>query len=327
MNIIKLFDIILNITNVNFLFVKDSNKKLLELINQKYLYKCYMECYITKINKIINRSLIESNQNDLNCSFNVFIQFEAECIVYSKNEVILDMIIQEKINNNIITTKNIINENENKGNIIAIIKNNKDINIFEKNDNIPIIIGNAKFSLGSDKIGINSFPFIPNPFIDSESIENNCYYIGDINNEIKESLNENIIKYINIEEERKIQILSDKNNTWNEFKLLIYPYKINNSEQILKKYKTSKLTELNYENSIISFHSILDLSNNLVCKFDLDNKNISYIKDNTYIILYNLLKKYYLYLSLLNNLSIKYNSKKLIQDNKKIFDLYSKYKK
>ena len=336
MNIIKLFDIILNINNINDLYTKDVNQKLLELINQKYLYKCFMECYIININKIINRSLIESNQNDLNCGFNVFIQFEATCIIYNKNEVILDMVIQEKINNNIITTKNIIfqnnklnNDNNNDNNtIIAIIKNNNDINIFEKNNKIPIIIGNAKFTLGSDKIVINSFPFIPNPFIDLEPINKNCYFISEITTTIKEQLNDNIIKYIIIEENIKKQILSIKDNTWNEFKILIYPYKINTSEQLIKKYNTKKLINLDFNNSIINYYSQLDLSNGLICIFDKDNNSdLTYIKDDTYLILYDLLKKYYLYLSLINNLSTCYNTTKLISENNKIFDLYSKYKK
>ena len=42
---------------------------------------------------------------------------------------------------------------------------------------------------------------------------------------------------------------------------------------------------------------------------------------------YELCKKYYLYLKLINDLSINYNSEKEIKSNTKIFDIYNKYKK
>ncbi|MFM7989399.1 MAG: hypothetical protein ACKPKO_59805, partial [Candidatus Fonsibacter sp.] len=152
--ITKIFDIILNIDNINILFSNNIENNILQLIEQKYLNKCYLESFIIKINKILNRSLIESNQNDLNCTFTVCVQFEAECIIFSKNEVILNMYIQENVNNNIIA------KNSNN-NIIAMIKNNKDINFLKKGSIIPIIVGKAKFTTGSTKITINSYPFIP----------------------------------------------------------------------------------------------------------------------------------------------------------------------
>ena len=44
------------------------------------------------------------------------------------------------------------------------------------------------------------------------------------------------------------------------------------------------------------------------------------------MIFYELCKKYYLYLKLINDLSILYNTDKLIKDNNNIFDIYIKYK-
>ena len=108
MRITKIFDIILNIDNINIIFSNNIEDQIFNLIEQKYLNKCYLESYIIKINKILNRSLLESNQNNLNCDFIVYIQFEAECIIYSQNEVILNMEIHENINNNIIAKNNYI---------------------------------------------------------------------------------------------------------------------------------------------------------------------------------------------------------------------------
>lgn len=312
MKIIKSFDITLNITDINIIFSKNINDNLLNLISKNYQNKNYLSSYIIKINKILNRSLIESNQNDLNCSFIIYVQFEAECIIYNKDEVVLDMEIQESINNNIIIKNN---------NIIALIKNNPDLKEFKVGEKIPIRIGRAKYSLGTDKISINSYPFIPITF----DIIN--YKITKISNEDLDLLNDNIIRYIQEEEDIKSNILKNKNNSWNYFKELIYPYS-SKSEKPTKNMINlldciKNLSK--YENKILTFNDKYDLSNRLIEINEINETN--YISNNIYLILYDLCKKYYLHLKLINDLSIVYNTKEKISNNKKIFDLYNKYKK
>lgn len=310
MQITKIFDIILNIDNINIIFSNNIESQILNLIEQKYLNKCYLESYIIKINKILNRSLIESNQNNLNCDFIVYIQFEAECIIYSQNEVILNMEIHENINNNIIAKNNYI---------VAMIKNNKDISFLKKGSKIPIIVGKAKFTTGSNKITINSYPFIP---IINQSV---IYYkINKITDDEKNQLNDNIIIYINVEEERKKKILEIKNNNWNYFNNLLYPYKNNKSDENIKKDKTIELLSYKYEDSIIYFNQEINLSEKLI---SINNDAKNYLEDSSFNILYNLFKKYYLYLKLVNDLSEEYNSKELIDKNMNLFELYIKYKK
>jgi hypothetical protein len=319
MKITKIFDITLNIDNINDIFTKDINQKLLSLIKKKYQYKCYLSSYVLKINKIINRSLLEFNQNDLNCSFNISIQFEAECLVFNKNEVILNMKIQEIVNNNLIlknTTTSEINEI-----IIALIKNNQDLSIFSKDDIIPIIVGKVKYSLGSDKITINAYPFIP-------IISNIIYYqVTGLNKQQLELLQETILPYIEYEEQIKNDLLKTKNNTWDYFKNLVYPY--TNKNNIKSKPNMINLMEVinnsdKYNNKIIAFDEQYDISNCELCIYDDHN---SYVKINSYMSFYELCKKYYLYLKLINDLSINYNSEKEIKSNTKIFDIYNKYKK
>jgi hypothetical protein len=323
MIITKIFDIILNINSINDLFISDINNKIITLIENKYKYKCYLSSYILNINKIINRSLLECNQNDLNCSFNLSVQFEAECLIFIKNEVILNMKIHEIINNNIILKNDTSNLYDSKYNlneiIIALIKNNSDMKIFKKNDIIPITVGKVKYTLGSDKITINAYPFIP------IIMPNICYQINEINTNQFELLNDNILKYINIEEKRKEQILKENNNTWNYFKELLYPYKNKNYNT---KYEYLLINDLvtnsnQYNNFVVTYDNI-DLSES---KLFIDKNAKQYIKPDSYITLYEICKNYYLYLKLLNDLSIKYNSKKLIDNYNNIFNLYTKYKK
>ena len=314
MKITKIFDITLNIDNINDIFTKDINQKLLSLIKKKYQYKCYLSSYVLNINKIINRSLLE-----LNCSFTISIQFEAECLVFNKNEVILNMKIQEIVNNNLIlknTTTSEINEI-----IIALIKNNQDLSIFSKDDIIPIIVGKVKYSLGSDKITINAYPFIP-------IVSNIIYYqVTDLNAQQLELLQETILPYIEYEEQIKKDLLKTKNNTWDYFKKLVYPY--TNTDGLKSKPTMINLMEVinnseKYNNKIIAFDEKYDISNGELCIYD---DHHSYVKINSYMSFYELCKIYYLYLKLINDLSINYNSEKEIKSNNKIFDIYNKYKK
>ena len=208
MKITKVFDIILNISNINDIFSKDINNNLLILIEKKYKHKCYLSSFILKINKIINRSLLECNQNDLNCSFNISIQFEAECLIFSKNEIIMNMQITEKVNNNIIL-KNKATEDL-PDIIISLIKNNLDMVKFNKGDILPIMVGKVKYSLGSDKITINSYPFIP-------LVSNNIKYkITQLEDSQLELLKETILNYINEEENikqsKRIKLLEIKSS-------------------------------------------------------------------------------------------------------------------
>lgn len=314
MRINKVFDIILNITDINHIFVKKFDDKLIELLSEKYLNRCFMSSYIVKINKIINRSLLELNQNDLDCSFNISVQFEAECLIYNKNEIILDMEIQEIVNNNIITKKD---------NILALIKNNQDLSIFKKGDKIPITVGKVKYSLGSDKISINSYPFIP--------ILNNIKYykVNKLDSSEIDLLNDEILNSIKEEENVKLNILKNKNNNWNYFKELIYPYKKNIELKDIKN-KVDLLELVNnldkYENQIIEVNDKYDISDRIVI-LHKENEVNNYIKNNMYLIIYDVLKKYYLNLKLINDLSNIYNTEKLIKENQTIFNIYTKYKK
>ena len=229
------------------------------------------------------------------------------------------MKIHEIVNNNIIL-KNSDSSDLNEV-IISLIKNNNDLIQLKKNDIIPITVGKVKYSLGSDKITINAYPFLP---IVSH-IE--YFYISKLDDTQLELLKENILNYIIIEENIKNDILKTKQNTWTYFKTLIYPHlstKVPDEKQSMVNLIELINNTEKYNNKIISLDDRYDLSNCNICIYD---EHDTYTKGNLYLIFYDLCKKYYLYLKLINDLSIKYNSEKLINTNKHIFDLYNKYKK
>jgi len=338
----KTFDIILNITNINEIFNKDINNTIFNLVKKKYSKKCFMGVYIEDINRILNRSLIESNQSSLNGSFNIYIQFESKCIIYCPGEIIFNMEVKDTINNIISCT----NEN-----ISAIIKLNKINFELKKGQIIPIIVGKSKFITGSDTIQVNSYPFIP--IIDNKKV---FYKIDTLTEDVLNKLNDFITNYINVEEDIKKDILSKSNNKWDYFKNLLHPFKNNKTNDIIKTGEyidIINITKMN--NTVLYLNNEIDLSERLIGLYDInannenndniikfvtssdgtkytgnrtDTKNITeYIKDDDYIVIYNILKKYYLYLQAINQLSLIYDTNDKIQQNENIFNLYIKYKK
>ncbi len=302
----KIFDVKINIDNINIIFSKDINAVILDIITKKFINKCYLETYILKINSIVNRSLIETDPSNLNGLLYVCVQFEAECIVYSNGEVILGMTIKNIINNSISLTNDYCH---------GIIKMKKNITVFKKDQVIPVYVGKAKFDPGSDKITVNAYPFIP-------LIKDQVYYkITLISDETKEKLHD-ILNMINIEEEHKKTILSRKENKWDYFDNLVYPF---NKDLSKGKKNTEDILNIDkLQNSIISFDPEINKSNRLIVKYDTANE---YIESNSFEMLYDIYKTYYLHIQLINNLSEIYSTDAIINENKNIFELYSKYKK
>lgn len=313
----KVFDIILNITNINEIFNKDINSTIFNMVKQKYNGRCFLGVYIVDINRILNRSLIESNQSSLNGSFNIFIQFEGKCIIFSPNEIIFNMEVKDTINNIISCTSD---------HISAIIKLNKIDYDLKKGQIIPIIVGKFKCITGSDTIQINSYPFIP--IVNNKKV---FYKIGELSEDVLNKLNDFINDYINVEEEIKKSILNNANNKWEHFKELLYPFKTNKSDEIVKNSKYTDLTDLKkMSNSIIHLNNEVDLSYRLINLYETENEMntiTEYIKEDDYIVIYDILKKYYLYLHSINQLASIYNTNEKIQKNENIFNLYIKYKK
>ncbi len=305
----KIFDVKLNINNINIIFSKDINAVILDLIDKKFTNKCYLEVYILKINKILNRSLIQTDQSDLNGLLFVCIQFEAECISYSNGEVILEMNIKNIINNSVSLTNEYCN---------GIIKMKKNIPNFIKGQNIPIKVGKAKFDPGSDKINVNACPFIP-------LVDKQVYYkLTLISDNTKEKLND-IILMINNEEELKKKILENKDNKWEYFSNMIYPFNKDLSNDKIKKNNCEDILNIDkLQNSIISYDPEINLSNRLICIY---KDSPDYIECDSFEILYDIYKSYYLHINLINNLSKLYNTDSIINENKNVFDLYIKYKK
>ena len=325
MNFTRVFKKNITLVSVNEIYETNINDLLIDKIKQDLERKCYKSCFILSINKIIARSDINFNNKDLNASANISVKFEASILQYDKYDIVNNIKITA------ITEQKIICQSENSS---IFIQYEDRLSDYKTGQIIPIKIGVCKYYLGEDSISINAFPFVPL----LESIGDDTYY--NINNltdiQIAELNNLDIIKKIESVEEEKKKILSLKNNRWDHFNELLYPYKsikkINkNNKEInlldfdkLESDKTNTIyLPASYDISKKSFLLVNKTNKTNQKKFSDENYPV---EENSLIPYIIYLTKYYKHIKSVNEMSVTYSDDDIFNDNESVFDIYRQNK-
>ena len=108
MIIYKQIETRLDIINPNDLYCSNYNKMLLNLLNKKFLNRCYKSIYIIEIIKIVKRGSIIHTAKNLNGTSYIDLQFKIKGVVYEKNDIIHKCNYISSINNG----ENFLFENE-----------------------------------------------------------------------------------------------------------------------------------------------------------------------------------------------------------------------
>jgi len=104
MKIKKIYEVRLDI-ETKHMFSPDIDATIIYLLNNKYNNKCFKSFYILSVTKIIKRGSITCKNKVLDGTMYVDVMFEAEGIIYEKNEIIHKCKIIQIGNNNIIHAK------------------------------------------------------------------------------------------------------------------------------------------------------------------------------------------------------------------------------
>ena len=255
----KNLECVLTIQDTNILFSKSINNKILNRLKQKYNNKCYLSCFIIDVKKIVRRSFINCNEN-LDSDFNINIQFEAEVLIYQKNDIIHDCKIIKKESNGII---------HGKSKYCGIQLNiQQNLSIYDSGDTIPVIVKMLRYNINQSEISVLATPFIPLKYdIIIYNTINNLTDIGykkllELNNSVK-----------NLDD--KINKLNKSNmNVFNFFKGLLSNYNLKDKNNLDKKIKTTII-----DNSLIN-----KLSNYKKFKIDDLLNDINSKKTKNYIL-------------------------------------------
>lgn len=152
MKIKKIYEVRLDI-ETKHMFSPDIDATIIYLLNNKYNNKCFKSFYILSVTKIIKRGSITCKNKVLDGTMYVDVMFEAEGIIYEKNEIIHKCKIIQIGNNNIIHAKSEYASIQ--------IRNITNIDIFKENDEIPVIVNLVRYKMFLSEVTISAIPFIP----------------------------------------------------------------------------------------------------------------------------------------------------------------------
>lgn len=265
MKIVKVLETRIDINNISDTFCSNYDKRMLQILNDKYLNKCFKSIYIISINKIIRRSALHCKNKSLDGTQYVDISFEVDGIVYEKGDIIHNCKIIQINDNGTLHAKS--------EHVAIFVKNTGGIVVFKESDEISVIVNMTRYNLYETEISISAIPFVP---IVKKSI---IYKISDDALSLSEKDQLDIAKLSDmatILEKRVADYIKTKKankDIYEFFKKLLYPYKI--------------FKKVNYGTSVnITTNNLIKLDNG-----DMIYKPEGYIDDNTYLILTKLDKE------------------------------------
>jgi hypothetical protein len=148
----KILESSINIDDPSDIFSNDQNAMIIQKLSDKYVNRCFSSCLVVNINKIIRRSYIYMKETlDGGAYMNVL--FEADVIIYQKNEIISGCQIMKKETNGIIHLKS-----EYAGIQLNIRSN---MSIYKEKDIVPVIVKMVRYNPNQNAISVSAFPFIP----------------------------------------------------------------------------------------------------------------------------------------------------------------------
>lgn len=252
MKLKKVLETRIDINNINDIYCSDYDKKILQILKDKYINKCFKSIYILDVLQIIKRSGLQCKNKVLDGHMYVDISFEVYGVLYEKGDIIHNCkIIQINANGAMHAKSEYASLH---------IKNPEGIVIFKEMDEIPVIVNIARYNIFDTEISASTIPLIP--ILKKSTI----FKIVDNKNlgpdEYKDLLD---LKELH-DLEAKLSSSSKSNKSiFKFFRELLYPYKTP------KKINFGTTDKISFDNLI------------LLKPDDLVYKLNSYLDDNTYL--------------------------------------------
>jgi hypothetical protein len=269
----KIIQVGVDLLDVNHIYNPNKEEFLMNALKTKYVNKCYQSILIKKISLIIKHSLTYINTASINgvCYINVL--FEVEGIIISPGTICHGCVVESTNNTGIIIDN---------PNISGMLLANSTFSIYQTNQQtknyinsimrslsrsliIPVIVLEAKYETGQNKITINGIPFIP-------------IAIGTIIYEVKQESDTNTV------DAKKMETLLEQ--LLEEYKLHLKLIKTNNKGRNFFKENVMNPFKKKFENSDLfsNCNKILNIEeNDIENNSNLLEKIIKSIKIDQYI--------------------------------------------
>lgn len=280
----------------NEIFVAAVENILIKKLEHRYKNKCYQSIFITKINKILERSAVLMVDNRLDGGATIDVKFEVSGVVLSAGEILHGCEIID-INSNMIIAKHPFASIS-----IGYTGKNAVYSIIQKGLKYPIVVDKVRYGINKSEISVVGVLFIPTT---SENVLYN----------ITSGINEDEAKKIAIleeliEEEEKIHVQLKKEKIYDFFKEIIYPYKKMQKYDLspnAKGYNKLSLDEIkNIKKGVIVLPCEEHLQNK--CFYHNEKLGVGDINTNLFPAAAEFLNKYYLYLLAIKGFVETYNT-------------------
>ena len=192
-------------------FFNDTNNNLLTYLKDNYEHKCFRSCFITKIERIIKYSEPIIDQEQDNCFAKLNVQFEVKAVSYTPGDII--------------TGCRVVNKDR-TGSLLCYskfafigLKGHKYLQSIKPDQLISIVVGDASYHPGSEKISVKGLPLLFKQHSNLYRIDTSKLSLDqkDIINNMLNQIKEEEIKCDDL---KKINIRG-----WEFFDNLLYAYK------------------------------------------------------------------------------------------------------
>jgi hypothetical protein len=297
------------------MYCPDYNKNFMQILNTKYLNRCYKSIYITDILQILNRSPIHCKTKTLDGEAYVDILFEVSGIVYEEEEIIHNCKVIEILNDSMIA------KSEHASLQIKIINNST---VFKKGTEIPVIVKKVRYKPFEQGISVIAIPFVPikKPII-YYKISSDQTNVAIVNKSTQLFDFKNLDKIIDT-----LKSLKKNKISYKFFQEFIYPY---------KKYKQTpgKGTSLSLDNLnklktgdvVYQPESYLDDDNYyLLNEKDIVKLNPIFVEIDKSQFIYHILNLYQKNLIKLIDFIQLYDTKEKIKEKEDVWKMYALFK-
>lgn len=206
----KILQTKIDLNDPNDIFDPNIEEVCRKHLRNRYVGRCYMSCYVSRITKIIqhsNRYMVEESSG----SSSVDVKFEVEGLIYTPGEVINGCHVVK-----IETDGRIHAKSKYAG---LQIKKTANINIYKEGQLVPFVTKKVKYNPGQDSISVEASPFIP------LFPENKFYKITDNLSDVDKTRIKMLLEKLNNLKEQVDNIDADKTKSRDFFQGLVYPFK------------------------------------------------------------------------------------------------------
>jgi DNA-directed RNA polymerase subunit E'/Rpb7 len=187
----------------------DRDRKIMNILEEKFVGRCDKASYIKSINKVIEISDCVINQDGAPTFGTLSVRFEVTAIVYLPGEIINGCEVVNKDKRAIICATE---------NASILLSADEKLESVQKGQKISVRVAvSPRYNIGASKMSVSAVPYL---FIDTPVL----YKVPPLTSDIKTYL-QPVMKRVQMEEARSEEAKQKNGKAWEFFNQLLYAYK------------------------------------------------------------------------------------------------------